>query len=94
MWGHWSFHDFFHNELNQQVKVLVPSVNSGATMIRSFMGLGWSASPEQTKVRFSTRIGYEAQFWLDQLQFYSFVGGTLDTALTLQGGALELSVDF
>lgn len=94
MWGRWSFSDSFHNDLHQQVKINQGNVNSGAAMIRSFTGFSWNTLFNQNKARFSARLGYEAQFWLDQLQFYSFVGGTLDTALTLQGGSLELAIDF
>lgn len=94
MWGHWSFSDFFHNDIQQQVTINQGNVNSGAMMVRSFMGFGWNSAVRQNRARLSARLGYEAQFWLDQLQFYSFVGGTLDTALTLQGGTLEFSVDF
>ena len=92
MWGHWTFGDLFQNDLGQTVTVNVPNVNSGATMMRTFMGFGWNTNIGQTVL--TTRLGYESQFWLDQLQFYSFVGGTLNTALTLQGGSLELSYDF
>jgi|GEM_PF-757462 hypothetical protein len=94
MWGHWSFGDVFNNDSQEQVMVNVQSVNSGATMVRSFMGFGWDANLNQDRYRFSAKLGYETQFWLDQLQFYSFIGATLDTALTLQGGTFELSFDF
>lgn len=94
MWGHWSFSDLYTNDAPQQVIVNLKDVNSGATMVRSFMGLEWNAKFHQNNYQFSTKLGYETQFWLDQLQFYSFIGGTLDTALTLQGGTFAFSLDF
>jgi hypothetical protein len=94
MWGHWSFGDAFNNNVQQQVIVNVQDVNSGATMVRSFMGFGWNANFNQNQYRFSAKLGYETQFWLDQLQYYSFIGATLDTALTLQGGSFEFSFEF
>lgn len=94
MWGHWSFDDLLNNDAHQQVSVNLKSVNGGASMVRSFMGLGWSAGFKQNRYQFSTRLGYETQFWLNQLQFYSFIGATLDTALTVQGGSFECSFDF
>jgi len=94
MWGHWSFSDVFNNDIEQQVTVDLQNINSGASMVRTFMGFGWNADLKQNRYRFSIKLGYETQFWLDQLQFYSFIGGRLDTALTLQGGTLELSFDF
>jgi len=88
MWGHWSFGDLFSNDVSQRVVVDFASVNSGATMIRSFMGFGWDWRSV------SLKVGYETQFWLDQLQFYSFTAGRLDNTLTLQGGTLAFSVDY
>lgn len=94
MWGHWSFGDVFNNDAQEEVRVTVKDVNGGATMVRSFMGLEWRSEFDQKQYQFSTKLGYEAQFWLDQLQFYSFIGGTLNNALTLQGGTVEFSLDF
>lgn len=94
MWGHWSFDDFLQNDAQQQVNVNLKSISSGAAMVKSFMGFGWSTGFRQNRYQCSAKLGYEIQFWLNQLQFYSFIGGTLDTALTLQGGTFEFSFDF
>jgi len=94
MWGHWSFSDVFKNDIHQKVTVGPQSINSGASMFRLFMGFKWDANFKQARYRFSTKLGYEMQFWLDQLQFYSFTGGRLDNELTLQGGTLEFCFNF
>lgn len=94
MWGHWSFSDIFENDLKQQVSVDLNKIKSGASMVRTFMGLGWDVNLRQNRCHFSTKLGYEMQFWLDQLQFYSFTGGRLSNALTLQGGTLEFYFGF
>jgi hypothetical protein len=94
MWGHWSFHDVYKNDANEEVIVKLKAVNSAATMVRSFMGLEWNISLNDDQYQFSTKLGYETQFWLDQLQFYSFIGATLDTALTLQGGTFEFTFNY
>ena len=94
MWGNWSFSDVYNNDSQEEVIVSLKNVNSGATMVRSFMGLGWNASLSENRYQFSAKLGYETQFWLDQLQFYSFIGGTLNVALMLQGGAFDLSFNF
>lgn len=95
MWGHWTFSDLFTNDIHQQVAVNLENLNSGATMVRTFMGLNWEFYfGSENWYRFSSKLGYEMQFWLDQLQFYSFVGGRLNNQLTLQGGTLEFSFDF
>jgi hypothetical protein len=94
MWGHWSFSDVFNNDLPQQVIVNVQPVKSGASMMRVFTGLEWKINFQQNCYQLSTKLGYEMQFWLNQLQFYSFTGGRLNNTLTLQGGTLEFCFDF
>lgn len=94
MWGHWSFSDHYQNDFPQQVSVALQNLNSGASMVRTLMGLGWDADFSQNRYRFSTKLGYEMQFWLDQLQFYSFTGGRLGNQLTFQGGTLEFCFSF
>lgn len=94
MWGHWSFSDLFRNDLGQQVSIDLQDINSGASMLRTFMGIGWDANFNQNRYLFCAKLGYEMQFWLDQLQFYSFVGGRLNNGLTLQGGTLEFCFNF
>lgn len=94
MYGHWSLKDKFSNDLNQQVNIDLQDINSGATMIRAFMGFEWDVDVGRRGSRFTTKLGYEVQFWLNQLQFYSFTGGRLNNQLTLQGGTLEFCFDF
>lgn len=94
MWGHWSLGDTFENSIGQKVTVRMHQINSGASMVRTFMGFGWSSFFNRNRHRFSTKLGYEMQFWFDQLQFYSFVGGRLNNLLTLQGGTLELRLEY
>ena len=94
MWGHWSFGDVFENSIQQKVLVDFAPLNNGASMIRSFLGFGWETRFRQNRCHLSLKLGYEAQFWLDQLQFYSFVAGRFANALTLQGGTLEFCLDY
>lgn len=94
MWGHWSFGDVYENTIEQQVLVDFAPLNSGATMLRSLMGFGWETTFKQDRFHLALKLGYETQFWLDQLQFYSFVSGRFANALTLQGGTFEVSFDY
>ena len=94
MWGHWSFSDKFSNDLSQQVNVDLQSINSGASTVRAFMGFEWDINFNKRCSRLRTKLGYEMQFWSNQLQFYSFTGGRLGNQLTIQGGTLELCFDF
>lgn len=77
MWGHWTFSDVYKNDFSQKVIIDLDNHNGGASTVRSFMGFGWDACFCKDQYRFSTKLGYEMQFWLDQLQFYSFTGGRL-----------------
>ncbi len=92
MWGHWSFGDVFNNDLQQKILINLQDINSGAWTLRAFMGFGWDVHFSTQCLR--TKLGYEMQFWFDQLQFYSFTGGRLDNELTLQGGTFEICFDF
>lgn len=94
MWGHWTFRDVYTNDIQQEVTIKSSRFNSGASMVRTMMGLGWDANFNQDQFHFATRLGYEMQFWLDQLQFYSFDTGRLSNELTLQGGTLEFRLDY
>lgn len=94
MWGHWSFFDKYQNDIDQEVLVDLHDINSGSTMFQTFLGFGWDKNFNQNRNYFSAKLGYEMQFWLDQLQFYSFTGGRLVNMLTMQGGTFELNFDF
>lgn len=94
MYGHWTFGDVYKNDIQQEVLVKLSHLNSGATMMRTVMGFGWDVNFYQDRFHFSTKLGYEMQFWLDQLQFYSFETGRLSNELTLQGGTLDFCFDF
>lgn len=94
MWGHWTFKDLYKNDIDQEVSIKTSHFNSGATMLRTMMGLGWDVNFSHDRFHFSTKLGYEMQFWLDQLQFYSFDTGRLNNELTLQGGTLAFRFDF
>jgi hypothetical protein len=94
MWGHWTFGDVYKNDIGQEVVIKTSSFNSGASMLRTLMGFEWDAFFNRGRFHFSTKLGYEMQFWLDQLQYYSFDTGRLSNVLTLQGGTLEFRFDF
>ncbi len=94
LYGHWTFKDVYKNDIGQEVSVKLPHNNSGASMLRTFLGFGWDLTFCRGEYHFLTQLGYEMQFWLDQLQFYSFDTGRFDNELTLQGGTLELRFDF
>ncbi len=94
MYGHWKFKDVYQNDIGQKINVGSSPISGGATMGRLVMGLGWDVHLYKGRYLLSSKIGYEAQCWLDQLQYYSFTGGRLVNELTLQGGTLEFTFAF
>ncbi len=94
MYGHWSFSDVLKNDIQEKVTVKLSDNNSGTSMVRTLLGLGWEGTFRNDGLRFSTRLGYEMQFWMNQLQLYIFDTGRLNNVLTLQGGTLEFCFDF
>lgn len=94
MYGHWNFKDVYKNNIGQTMNVGSSPVSGGATMVRGNLGFGWDFDFQKNAYRFSTQLSYEFQFWLDQLQYYSFTGGRLVNELTLQGGTLAFSFAF
>ncbi|MBI2743772.1 MAG: hypothetical protein HYX48_07650 [Chlamydiales bacterium] len=94
MWGHWTLGDVYKNNIEQEVVVKLSHINSAAVTLRTFLGFGWDATFNRDRSHFSAKLGYEMQFWLNQLQLYFFDTGRLDNVLTLQGGTLEFRFDF
>ncbi|MCB1115792.1 MAG: hypothetical protein KDK71_04910 [Chlamydiia bacterium] len=94
MYGHWSFSDKYQNDMHQKVIIGSQNFKSCATMIRILFGVEWNHDFYEKRYRIGAKLGYETQVWLNQLQFYSFVGGRMNSALTLQGGTFEFHFDF
>lgn len=94
MWGHWTFDDVYKNDISEKVSIDLPSINGASFMLSAFSGLEWNAKFHRDRLCFSIRCGLEMQFWLDQLQFYSFNAGRLVNVVTLQGGTIDFRFDF
>lgn len=94
MWGHWSFRDIYKNDIDQVVSTNIPSINSAATTFRAFLGFEWDMGLYSERYRLAMQAGYEAQIWMDQLQFLTFNEGRLDNALTLQGATINARFSF
>jgi hypothetical protein len=100
MMGHWTFSDQFQTDGPTSTTIPVPSniainsepIHGAATMLRLAMGLEWERVGPRVASRF--RVGYEAQVWLNQMQFYSFNMGRLNNLMSLQGGIVELGYSF
>ncbi len=86
LYGHWSFTDLYENNTPASVAVNVESINGAASMARALLGVEWFGLFLKTQM--TIRLGYEAQIWFNQLQYYSFNMGRLNNLMSLQGAVL------
>lgn len=94
MWGSWSCDDVYTNTASHTSSVNTDSSTLGALMFRGFMGLGWDVLFCESGSHFSAKLGYEMQFWLNQLRIATFQLQRLHNDLTLQGVTLNCRFDF
>jgi Legionella pneumophila major outer membrane protein precursor len=92
--GRWSFQDVYKNDQPQKVSIGTSNLTGASTMFRYFFGLKYISNSKNDKISFFTKVGYEAQIWLNQLQFYSYNTGRLSNPLTLQGATIDFSINF
>ena len=76
----------------QSVTIDTSPITSAATMLRGVIGFEWEQ--RFSRATSSVRLGYEAQFWLNQMQFYSYNIGRLNNVTSLQGGFVEWQLNF
>lgn len=87
LYGHWNFDDRYANNKPFTATVAVASINGASPMADGLLGLEWSRHFAASDM--SIRLGYEAQVWFNQLQFYSLSMGRVNRPTSLQGGDLE-----
>ena len=91
MFGRWNCREVYEND-EAQIAVDTSPITGAATMLRGVIGLEWER--RSTRMTSTVRFGYEAQVWLNQMQFYSYNMGRLNNLMSLQGGFMELCVGF
>ncbi|MBS0653246.1 MAG: hypothetical protein JSR39_06925 [Verrucomicrobia bacterium] len=67
---------------------------AGSLMFQNLLGFEWSVKLNQRGAMLSLRLGYESQFWFDNLQIFNAYNGRQHNALTLQGGTFDLLFSF
>ncbi|MDR3624097.1 MAG: Lpg1974 family pore-forming outer membrane protein [Chlamydiales bacterium] len=92
LWGHWTFADLYQNNVPESVTVNLSNINGVAPMTRAFMGFGWQKCWSGSRI--CMRLGYEMQFWLNQLQYYVYNTARLNNQLSFQGGVFDFCYDF
>ena len=94
LWGKWNCSDVYTDNFPSKVVINTPSTALGALMFRCFAGTGWATNFNKDRSHFAIRLGYEMQFWFDQLKTVTFDELRLHHDLTLQGGTCDIRFDF
>ena len=94
MWGTWDCSDFYENTFSESYSVDTKNASLGALMLRGFWGVGWNIKWNEGTSRFAAKLGFESQFWLDQLRIATFQLQRLHHDLTLQGVTFNARFDF
>lgn len=90
--GEWSFRDVYENNTPAAININTTNLVGLAPMAGTFIGMEWSH--QLPKADMGIRLGYEAQVWFNQLQFYSYNMGRLNNLMSLQGGTLEFRINY
>ena len=96
MFGHWTFSEQYNNNAPTptptSITIDMSPITGAATMLRGVIGFEWEQ--RFSRATSTVRLGYEAQLWLNQMQFYSYNIGRLNNVTSLQGGFLEWQINF
>jgi hypothetical protein len=90
--GHWTCSEVYKNNQPNTITIDMDSITGAATMLRGVVGFEWQQY--FSRATSTVRLGYEAQLWLNQVQFYSYNMGRLNNVMSLQGGFAEWSINF
>lgn len=94
MWGTWTCSDIYKNSIAKTSSVNMKNSSLGAVMFRGLAGIAWDISFNSNKSYFTSKIGYEVQFWMNQLRIATFQLQRLHDDLTFQGVSFNFRVDF
>lgn len=94
--GRWFIKDVQKSPtMNSQINGINPTKTWTATfMFQGQMGLSWDMIFNKDRSNVGVRVGYEFQYWFDQLKVFTFLEGTLHSPLILQGGMLDVHFNF
>lgn len=92
LWGHWSFSDQYENNTPVSITVDTDSFNGAETVVRGILGFEWSNKFSQHDL--TIRLNYEAQLWMNQIQFYTLSTGRMNNLMSIQGANLGFNLSF
>ncbi len=94
LWGTGKCSDVYNNNLSYTSSVKPAKTSLGSLAFRGFMGIKWETDINAKKSHFTTKLGYEMQFWLNQLRINTFQLQRLQADLTIQGITVCCQFDF
>lgn len=92
LWGTWHCSDVYLVTNGEKIAVSSRNSTLGALMFRGFLGLGWDVDFYNS--HFAAKLGYEMQFWVNQLRVATSQLVRLHGDLTLQGVTFNCRLDF
>jgi hypothetical protein len=97
LWGNWSIQDIYSGpSLSGLLLATTISSNSntslGSLMLRYFTGIDWTYEAKESAV--TLKVGYEMQYWMNQLRLPLFQQVPVHGDLTLQGGTCGILIKF
>lgn len=91
MWSYWRFKDVYQNNAPTRIAILNNNINGASTMAAGQLAVEWKHMIHRMNI--GLKLGYEAEVWFSQLQYYSYNMGRLNNLMSLQGGSLTLSIN-
>lgn len=92
--GTWTFKDIQKTSMDSSLSGVNPKTRAATFMFHGLMGFSWDVKFGKNQSNFGIRVGYEFQYWYDQLKIFTFLEGTLHAALVLQGGMLDVHFNY
>jgi hypothetical protein len=100
LFGQWRFKDHYQSDgltslaepYPASITIQSSPITGASTMFRGEIGVQWTRA--WARATTTVRLGYEAQVWLNQMQLYILNMGRLNNLMSLQGGVLELGINY
>ncbi len=97
LWGHWTLNDTYARPsaalglvTPTRITTTMNQTQLGTIMFDYILGLEWT---HKGRSNVTFQLGYEMQFWANQLRFTTFQQLPVHGDLTLQGGTCRIRVD-
>jgi hypothetical protein len=92
LYGRTTFSDIYANNKPITITVHNDNIKGVSSMLGGLLGLQWNS--QFAKSDLNIHLGYEAQIWFNQMQFYSLNMGKMSRPVILQGANIEFRFNF